>query len=89
VKPTKISQIGEHLITIILQDIEGVRSEENFTLTVYPTPSFDSKLPKQIEVRVNQLLEYSLPMADIEDMSVTHSVINSRFCSYRKGTYTF
>ncbi len=65
-----------------MQDIEGVTSEESITLTVYPTPSFDSKLPKLLEVRVNQAVEYRLPVADIKDMSVTHSDIISGFCSY-------
>ena len=55
-----------------MRDIEGVTSEATFTLTVHPIPSFYRKLPKTITVKVNQLLEYILPVVNIEEMSVTH-----------------
>ena len=74
---------------MILQDSEGVTAEDSFTLTVNPTPSFDGKLSRQLYVRVNQVLDYTLPVRDSKDVSVTHSALNTRFCRYSQGTYTF
>ena len=55
-----------------MQDIEGVTSEDNFTLTVHPIPRFYKILPKTIYVKVNRLLQYTLPVANIEEITVTH-----------------
>jgi hypothetical protein len=38
---------------------------------------------------MNQVMEYNLPVTNNKDMSVTHSVINNKFCRYNLGTYTF
>jgi hypothetical protein len=70
-----------------MYDIEGGISEANLTLTVHPIPSFYRILPKTIHVKVNQLQEYSLPVTNIEEMTVTQDVQLIRFCSYVKGTY--
>jgi hypothetical protein len=53
---------------LILQDSEGVTAENSFTLTVNPTPTFDGKLPRQLYVRVNQVLDYTLPLREGKDL---------------------
>jgi hypothetical protein len=60
--------LGEHRITVLLQDSEGVTAEDSFTLTVNPTPTFDGKLPRQLYVRVNQVLDYTLPLREGKDL---------------------
>ena len=36
---------------------------------------------------MNQLLLYSLPVANIEEVTITHDNLNKKFCSYGLGTY--
>jgi hypothetical protein len=53
IKPTKVFQIGEHEVEVVLQDYYGLKNSYYFTLTVYDAPRFSSRLPKIITLNVN------------------------------------
>ena len=59
------------------------------TLIVHPAPTFDTPLAKLIEIRANQISTYTLPIADMSLIRVSHQLLPSIFTQYSNGIYTF
>lgn len=54
--------MGSRDITMIITDNKGLTASQTFNLIVYEPPSFDGKLPKQLDLIASNPGNFTLPI---------------------------
>ncbi len=82
--------MGEHEVTLICTDNQGLSASTIFSLNVYQPPKFTSSIVKQIDLIASNLGNYTLPiMLGNPGEYIVHNSPLPRYASYDSPLYTF
>jgi hypothetical protein len=82
--------VGQHEVTLISTDNQGLSASTTFSLIVYQPPKFTSSIAKQIDIMASNLANYTLPiMVGTPGEYIVHSPPLPRYATYDAPLYTF
>ncbi len=71
------------MIFLNLVDCTEAYTEDYFSLTIHGPPKFDSPLVKIMKIRINEQIDYTLPIdIDENNLKIEHQIIPSTFTQF-------
>jgi hypothetical protein len=82
--------VGQHDVTLICSDNQGLFTNITFSLIVYQPPKFTSSIVQKIDLMASKLANYTLPIIEgASDEYIVHSSALPRFVTFKSPLYTF
>lgn len=87
-KPTLNSQLGTHLITVSITDVNGASVSQDFSLKVGGPPRLFAQVKKKQKMQILSTAQYFIPILDKDETNIT-IISQPKFAYHEDFMFTF